>query len=45
MLLAMAFSNRMVAHGLGEPSVSPEQIVDLFLNGALMPPKGTNVDA
>jgi AcrR family transcriptional regulator len=45
MLLAMAFSNRMVAHGLGEPSVSPEQIVDLFLNGALMHADGPNADA
>lgn len=35
MLLALAFTNRMQEHGLGEPSTTPEQLVDLFLHGAL----------
>ncbi|HEY8695686.1 MAG TPA: TetR/AcrR family transcriptional regulator [Chloroflexota bacterium] len=35
MLLALAFTNRMQEHGLGEPPATPDQLVDLFLHGAL----------
>jgi AcrR family transcriptional regulator len=35
MLVALAFSNGM-GEGLGEPPATEEQIVDLFLNGALV---------
>ena len=34
MLLGLAFTNRMHEQGMGEPSITPEQLVDLFLNGA-----------
>jgi AcrR family transcriptional regulator len=36
MLMALAFSNRMADHGLGQPPATAEQIVDLFLHGALV---------
>ena len=35
LLLSVAFSSRMGDHGLGEPSATAEQLVDLFLHGAL----------
>jgi AcrR family transcriptional regulator len=35
MLLGLAFGNRMTGHGLGEPAATAEQIVELFLHGAV----------
>ena len=35
MLLGLAFTNRMRETGLSEPAATAEQLVDLFLNGAL----------
>ena len=37
MLLALAFTNRMREHGMGEPPATSEQLIDLFLHGALCP--------
>jgi AcrR family transcriptional regulator len=41
MLLALAHTNRFQEQGIGEPSASAEQIVDLFLHGALRKSEGT----
>jgi len=35
MILALAFANRLQEHVMGEPPATPDQLVDLFLNGAL----------
>jgi AcrR family transcriptional regulator len=35
MLLALSFSNRLHEMGLGESGPEPDELVDLFLNGAL----------
>jgi AcrR family transcriptional regulator len=35
MLMALAFANRLQEHGMGEPSITADQLVDLFLHGAL----------
>ena len=38
LLLSLAFSSRMADHGLGEPSATAEELVDLFLHGAIQSP-------
>jgi AcrR family transcriptional regulator len=38
MLIGLAFTNRMHEEGMGGPAVTAEQIVDLFLHGALRRP-------
>jgi len=40
LLLSLAFSNCMADHRPGQPSATAEQLVDLFLNGALQSPAG-----
>jgi hypothetical protein len=35
MLLALAFTNRLQQHGLGDQPATPAELVDLFLHGAL----------
>jgi AcrR family transcriptional regulator len=35
MLMALAFTNRMHEQGMGTPAATTEQIIDLFLHGAL----------
>jgi AcrR family transcriptional regulator len=39
MLMALAFTNRLQEQGMGGPAATAEQIVDLFLHGALRQPE------
>jgi len=45
MFLVLAFSNRMTGHGFGAPLATAEQIVELFLHGALLSTSRTGLDA
>ena len=41
MLLALAFTNRLQEQGMGDPQATAQQLVDLFLHGALRQPEGS----
>ena len=45
MLLALALSNRMAERDLGEPAATADQLVRLFLHGALGPSEGAQPGA